>query len=307
MRRPIIRVRLLGTAAGGGLPQWNCSCPQCCLARQGKIPARTQSGVAISADGGSWYLINASPDLRAQIESFAPLRPRPESARNSPIAGVLLTNADLDHVLGLFLLREAGRLRIFSPQSVLEVLASDLRLTEILRPSCKIECYEPPYDGFAPLPSDDGAVGDLRVRAIPLSAQPPPYSSMEIPTGPQSVAYEITDERTKGRLVVAPDVAEVRPELRRAMEAADAVLFDGTFWSELEFQGVTGRKRTAADMGHLPIETGSLDVLRALKARHKIYFHINNTNPILALGSKERAAVEKAGVMIGEDGFEFEL
>ncbi len=255
----------------------------------------------------TWYLINASPDLRAQIESFSPLRPKPESARNTPIAGVLLTNADLDHVLGLFLLREAGRLRIFSPQSVIEVLANDLRLTEVLRPSCKIECYEAPYDGFAPLPSGDGTTGDLRVRAIPLSAQPPPYSSMEVPTGPQSVAYEITDERTKGRLVVAPDVAELRPELLRAMEAADAVLFDGTFWSELEFQRVTGRERTAADMGHLPVETGSLEALRKLKARLKIYFHINNTNPILAPGTRERAAVESAGIKIGEDGFEFEL
>jgi pyrroloquinoline quinone biosynthesis protein B len=289
------------------LPQWNCSCPNCCLARLGKIPARTQSSVAISADGREWHLVNASPDLRAQIESFAPLRPRPESARNSPIKGVLLTNGDLDHVLGLFLLREAGRLRILSPQPVLEVLANDLRLTEILRPFCELECYEPPFDGYAPLPSDNGHAGDLRVRAIPLSAQPPPFSMIDIPSGPQSVAYEIVDERTKGRLVVAPDVAELRPELLRVMETADAVLFDGTFWSEQEFQQITGKKRSAADMGHLPIETGSLTQLSKLKARHKIYFHINNTNPILAPGSKERAAVESAGLRIGEDGFEFEI
>lgn len=210
-------------------------------------------------------------------------------------------------MLGLFLLREAGQLRIFSPQPVLEVLANDLRLTEILRPSCKIECYEPPYDGFAPLPSGDGKIGDLRVRAIPLSAQPPPFSSIDVPTGPQSVAYEITDERTNGRLIVAPDVADLRPELLRAMETADAVLFDGTFWSELEFQRISGRKRTATDMGHLPIETGSLEALRKLKARHKIYFHINNTNPILTPGSKERTTVESAGIKVGEDGLEIEL
>jgi pyrroloquinoline quinone biosynthesis protein B len=262
--------------------------------------------VAISADGASWYLINASPDLRAQIEAFAPLRPRPETARNTPIAGVLLTNGDLDHVLGLFLLREAGQLRIFSPQSVLEVLANDLRFTEIVRPFCRIECYEPPFDGFAPLPLADGKTVGLNVRAIPLSAQPPPFSSIDIPTGPQSVAYEIADARTGGKLVVAPDVAELRPELLRAVEAADAVLFDGTFWSELEFQRLTGKKRTAADMGHLPVET-SLETLRKLKARHKIYFHINNTNPILVPGSKEHALVESAGITIGEDGLDFEL
>ncbi len=187
------------------------------------------------------------------------------------------------------------------------MLANDLRLTEILRPFCKIECYEPPYDGFAPLPGSDGKPGDLRVRAVPLSAKPPPFSAMDIPTGPQSVAYEITDERTKGRLIVAPDVAEIRPELQRAMEAADAVLFDGTFWTNLEFQRITGKERTADDMGHLPIEGGSLNVLRKLKARHKVYFHINNTNPILAPGSKERVAVESAGITVGEDGLEFEL
>ena len=118
--------------------------------------------MAISADGASWYLINASPDLRAQIEAFPPLRPRPESARNTPISGVLLTNGDLDHVLGLFLLREAGQLRIFSPQPVLEVLANDLRFTEIVRPFCKIECYEPPFDSFAPLPTADGKTVDRK-------------------------------------------------------------------------------------------------------------------------------------------------
>jgi len=289
------------------LPQWNCACPNCCLAREGKIPARTQSSVAISADGEGWHLINASPDLRAQMEAFAPLQPRPGATRNTPIAGVLLTNADLDHVLGLFLLREAAQMRIYSPQSVLEVLAGDLRLTEILRPFCQLECHEPSYDGYAPLPSSDASTGGLRVRAIPLSAQPPPFSSIKVPSGPQSVAYEITDERTQGRLVVAPDVAELRPELLRAMEAADAVLFDGTFWSELEFQAVTGKRRTASDMGHLPIETGSLEILQKLKAQHKIYFHINNTNPILAPGTKERAAVEKAGLVVGQDGLEFEL
>jgi pyrroloquinoline quinone biosynthesis protein B len=235
------------------------------------------------------------------------LRPKPYSARNTPIAGVLLTNADLDHVLGLFLLREAGHLRIFSPEPVLEVLANDLRLTEILRPFCKIQHYEPPYEGFAPLPSAEGKPGALSVRAIPLSAKPPPFSSGEISGGPQSVAYEITDDRTKGRLVVAPDVAAITPELQQAMEAADAVLFDGTFWSNLEFQQVTGRSRTADDMGHLPIENGSLNVLRKLKARHKVYFHINNTNPILDPGAKERAAVESAGITVGHDGLEFEL
>ena len=177
----------------------------------GQNSRRTQSSVALSSDGVSWFLINASPDLREQIEAFPALRPRPESARNTPIAGVLLTNADLDHVLGLFLLRESGHVRLFSPEPILEVLANDLRLTEILRPFCKIQHYEPPYEGFAPLPSSDGKPGALSVRAIPLSGRLPLFSSGEISEGPQSVAYEICDERTKGRLVVAPDVRGDHP------------------------------------------------------------------------------------------------
>ncbi len=263
--------------------------------------------MAISADGASWFLVNASPDLRAQIEAFPALWPRPDSIRNTPIAGVLLTNADLDHVLGLYLLREATQLRIVAPEPIFRVLAHDLRLIETLRPFCKIQHDEPPYEGFAPLPSADGQPGALSLRAIPLSAKPPPFSSGEISEGPQSVAYEILDERTQGRLVVAPDVAAITPELQQAMENSNAVLFDGTFWSNLEFRQITGKTRSADDMGHLPIESGSLNVLRKLTARHRIYFHINNTNPILDPDSPERAAVESAGLTVGHDGLELEL
>jgi pyrroloquinoline quinone biosynthesis protein B len=288
------------------LPQWNCSCPNCCLARQGKIPARTQSSVAISGDGASWFLVNASPDLRAQIEAFPALCPNPVSARNTPIAGVLLTNADLDHVLGIFLLREGGLLRLHSPAGVYETLAQNLRIGFALAPACKIEHWEPPSDVLAPLMIAPNQPSGLLYRLIELSSNPPPYAILA-QKGVQSVAYEIIDERTKGRLVVAPDVAAITPELQQAMETADAVLFDGTFWSNLEFQQITGKQRTADEMGHLPIESGSLNVLRKLKAQHKIYFHINNTNPILAPGAKERAAVEGAGIAVGQDGQEFDV
>lgn len=220
---------------------------------------------------------------------------------------MLLTNADLDHVLGLFLLREAGQLRVIAPEAVFETLARDLRLVEILAPVCLIEHYQPPVESSAPLPTRDGKPPTLRFRAIPLSSKPPPFAQGEAREGIQSVAYEITDETTKGRLLVAPDVAAVTPELQQAMESADAVLFDGTFWSNHEFEEITGRKRTADDMGHLTIRDGSLDFLRKTKARHKIYFHINNTNPILRTGSPEQLEVERAGVIVGRDGLEFEV
>jgi pyrroloquinoline quinone biosynthesis protein B len=263
--------------------------------------------VTVSADGESWFLINASPDLRAQIEAFPGLQPSPRTPRNTPIEAVLLTNADLDHVLGLFLLRETGRLRIHAPGPVIQVLAHDLRLADILKPFCRIDWHEPPTDAFTSLLTQRDGTSGLQYRAIPLSAKPPPFAVNASKEGTQSVAYEIMDERTKGRLVVAPDVAAITPELLLALESADGVLLDGTFWSNDEFQKLTGKSRTADDMGHLVIEKGSLNVLRKVKARHKIYFHINNTNPILDPGSGERAEVERAGVVVGQDGLEFEL
>ncbi len=240
------------------------------------------------------------------MESYPALHPSAQSARNSPLAGVLLTNADLDHVLGLFLLREGGPLRLFSPQSVLEVLVNDLRLTDILRPFCKLECYEPPYDHFAPLP---GSTAIPAACACARSRSPRSFRRSARSTSPAARRASPTRSSTRipqGRLVVAPDVAEIRPELQRAMESADAVLFDGTFWSGDEFQRITGRARTAEEMGHVPV-ADSLNLLRNLKARHKVYFHINNTNPILAPGSEERRAVETAGLVVSHDGLELHL
>ena len=196
---------------------------------------------------------------------------------------------------------------MIAPEAVFETLERDLGLVDILAPSCRIEHYEPPTESAAPLPTRDEKSPTLHFRAIPLSSKPPPFAQGESREGVQSVAYEITDDTTKGRLVVAPDVAAVTPELQRAMESADAVLFDGTFWSNHEFEEITGRKRTADDMGHLTIRDGSLDLLRKTKARHKIYFHINNTNPILRADSAERLEVERAGVTVGQDGLELEL
>jgi len=289
------------------LPQWNCSCDNCHQARHGAIHPRTQSSVAISADNLHWFLINASPDLRAQIEAFSSLQPCPDTPRNTPIEGVLLTNADLDHVLGLFLLRESSHLQIHAPKSVFEVLKEDLRLIDTLQAFCRVDHHEPPTDKIAPLATHGEKPSGLLYRAISLSFTPPPFAAAASKEGVQSVAYEIVDEKTKGRLIVAPDVAEITPELSESMQAADAVLFDGTFWSNHEFQKITGKKRTSDDMGHVPIHNGSLNVLRKMKARHKVYFHINNTNPILRADSPERIKVERAGMTVSADGMELEL
>jgi pyrroloquinoline quinone biosynthesis protein B len=298
---------LLGTAAGGGLPQWNCACANCRAAREGSIPCRTQSSAALSADGRHWFLLNASPDLRAQIEAFPPLQPDTASLRNSPIGAVLLTNADLDHALGLFLLREGAMAHVHAPLEVRVALSSALKLTKVLNSFSGVTWHEPPLN-FLPLLLPDGAHSGLSFRAIPLPGNPPRFvSSRLLGVDGHSVAYEIIDDKTGALLLAAPDVAALTASLRESIARADAILFDGTFWRASELQDVRFGAHTAGQMGHLPISEGSLEALRGAPARHKIYLHINNTNPILAASSEERALVEEAGIAVGCDGMEFEI
>ncbi|MEQ1858718.1 MAG: MBL fold metallo-hydrolase [Chthoniobacteraceae bacterium] len=240
-----------------------------------------QSGVALGVEGGRWILVNASPDIRAQIEAFPELHPRSE--RDTPIAGVLLTNADLDHVLGLYMLREGGALDVFATDATRECIERHLGIGAAHR---GIRWLAPPL---------------VRMRAIPLPAAAPRYATPF--AGEHSVAFEIEGEH--GTLVVAPDVGEITPDLDAALHRASAVLFDGTFWSDDELQQIEPKARTAREMGHLPVQA-SLPRLAALPARVKVFLHINNTNPILA-HSAERAAVETAGWQVGRDGFEFDV
>ncbi|MCE0523308.1 MAG: pyrroloquinoline quinone biosynthesis protein PqqB [Methylacidiphilales bacterium] len=289
------------------MPQWNCHCPNCRDARAGWLASLTQSSVALSADGKAWFLVNASPDLRTQIEAFPGLHPQGPSLRQSPIEAVLLTNADLDHVLGLFLLREGNCLSIHATGAVRETLSKGLRLDALLGSFCGATWHEPPFDDHQPLKMRDGTKTGLSYRTIALAQTQPLYFREGAAKGAQSVAYEIRDDRTGGRLLIAPDVESLTPELTAALEKADAILFDGTFWSNDELQRVNGTARTALEMGHLPIETHSLKALRGLRARHRIFLHINNTNPILRPGSPERKEIEAANLTVGHDGLEFEL
>jgi pyrroloquinoline quinone biosynthesis protein B len=242
-------------------------------------------------------LINASPDLREQIEAFPPLQPRASPPRNTPIDGVLLTNADLDHTLGLLLLRQHETLRIYAAASVRETL-SGMRFDVLLGAFAAVEWIEPPRE-WAPLDASG-----LRYRTIPLVSVSPRFA-LDAPA--ESAAFQIEDTRTGGRVLVAPAVAEISPALTDAMHDSDAVLVDGTFWSDDELQRVRKGARSANEMGHLPIRDGTIGLLRGLSAHHRVYTHINNTNPILAADSPERQMVEAAGITIGEDGMEFVL
>ena len=285
----MIRIHILGSAAGGGLPQWNCACANCAAARAGKIAPQTQSSIAISSeseDKRRWFLINASPDLPRQIENMPELQPhRSEVAgtRNTPIRAVFLTNADIDHALGLFLLRQdEAPLVVYATDETRTALAWIDRVFARFR---RIEWRKISAD-FQSLS------GSLGFRAIQL---------------PGSVAYQFRDDSSGATALFAPIVGELTEQLRNAVDASAVILFDGTFWTDGELATVRPGARTSREMNHLPISNGSLDFLRQSPARRKIFTHINNTNPILRPGSRERAEVEQAGIEIARDGLEITL
>jgi pyrroloquinoline quinone biosynthesis protein B len=279
----LIRIRILGSAAGGGLPQWNCLCANCAAARNGEIAPQTQSSVAVSADNQRWFLVNASPDLPRQIESTPALQPQPGSLRNTPIAGVLLTNADLDHTLGLLLLRQQ--------QTPVLVYASDATRSAL----DWLELLLHPFGGstWRTASGDFNSLSNgLAFRAIELH---------------KSNAFQLRDEVSGRAALIAPVVGELTAELRDAVNTSDVIVFDGTFWNDDELRAVRQGARSAREMNHLPISDSSLALLRHSPARRKIYMHINNTNPILMSGSRERALVQQAGIEIACDGLEIIL
>ena len=302
-----MRVRLLGTSAGGGFPQWNCRCRNCQGVRSGALRARprTQSCVAVSADDGNWFLLNASPDIRVQIESFAPLLPD-KGTRGSNVQAVLLTNADLDHTLGLFVIREGLPLCVYATASVRRALDEGLRLSPVLDRYCGIEWREPSPD-LAPLRCRDGSPSGLLVSCVPRPGKSPRY--LEDQAGIPSTGYRLVDQRTGGRLVFVPDLAALAGEALGQARDCDALLLDGTFWSDDEMRRAGVGETTAGKMGHLPVggPAGSLPIIRNLRTPRKVYLHINNTNPMLIEDSPEHQEVVSAGVEIGYDGLELTL
>ncbi len=303
-----MRIRLLGTAAGGGVPQWNCNCPICREARSGtgRVQPRTQSSVAISADDQYWFLLNASPDICAQIEAFKPLQPAALVTRGSRIQSVLLTNADLDHTLGLFLMREGEQLLIHATNTVRNSLTEGISLTSTMTAFCGIQWINPPAE-LSPLLNRDGSESGILYQTVPLDGRQPRFSRTASPALDPVVGYLFIDQKTQGRLFFLPDVAVMDAQLTHLLAECDVVLFDGTFWSENEMQQRGAGTLAASEMGHVPISGagGSLQVLSQLDVKHRIYVHINNTNPILLADSAERAAVLATGCIVGNDGMEF--
>jgi pyrroloquinoline quinone biosynthesis protein B len=293
-------VRVLGAAAGGGFPQWNCGCPTCVAVREGSRPCRprTQSSVAVSADYQRWYLLNASPDVRAQIEAFPALHPR--GVRESPLEAVLLTDAELDHTLGLLLLREADDLEVHATAAVHGTLSEGTSLLQTLGAYARVE-WRPVVAG------EEVALGDG------LS-----YSAFDVPTSKRArfeagevgvVGYRITDGRTGRTLVYVPGAQELTASVLSQFEGCECLLFDGTCWQDDELIRLGIARKTSRDMGHVPIGgvDGSLKQLAPLTIERKIYIHINNTNPILIEDSPERRIVEERGLEVAADGLELEI
>jgi pyrroloquinoline quinone biosynthesis protein B len=306
-----MHVRLLGTAAGGGFPQWNCNCPNCQGVRSGVLQARsrTQSCVAISADHTHWFLLNASPDLRQQIEAFPPLTPPAGSPRGSSIAAILLTDADLDHTLGLFLLREGLHQTIYATSTVRHALTEGVTLAPVLSHYCGVEWREA-SPTWTQLCYADGSASGLLYTAFALPDKPPRYMrGREAANAGDRVGYCFIDEKTGGRLTFMPGVSALNETLMTYLHACDALLLDGTFWLENEMQVMAGSDASASLMGHLPVggPDGSLEAIAPLPITHKIYTHINNTNPMLVEDSPEHALVKAAGIEIGWDGLELVL
>ena len=302
-----MHVVLLGTAAGGGFPQWNCWCPSCRVARsdpQRAIP-RSQSSAAVSADGSRWFLLNASPDVHDQLGRLTP--GAPNGYRHVPVEGIVLTDAELDHTLGIVLLREARQLQVLATDAVRRVIEDDSRILAVTRAFADVAVTELVPDRPTGLCYRDGAPSGLAVTCFPVPAGPPRFAREERPG--HTVGLVIRDERTGGTCAFVPGCGGLDDELMNRLAATDLVLFDGTFWTDDELIGLRIGERTAREMDHLPISgpDGSLARLARLPSHYRVYTHINNTNPMLIEDGAERSLVESAGVRIGNDGMRFTL
>jgi len=298
-------LKVLGSAAGGGYPQWNCACPNCARARSGSSRARTNDSLAVSADGRSWALLNASPDVCSQLEAHAAFRPGP-SVRGSPVRAVLLTDAELDHAAGLLQLRQSAPLDVYAPPPVVRALSEDFPVRRIVEPFASFRWLEAlPGESF-PLFG-----GQLTVCPFLLGGKPPRYVHGDSAGEEKAwvVGYRLEDAATGGVAVYAPGVENWSPELERRLAEADCVFLDGTFWrsDELVALGVSGK--VAADMGHLPVggPGGTAERLARLPAKRKVYIHVNNTNPMLDDVSPENRSLRELGIEIGYDGMEMEV
>ena len=308
-----MKIIILGSAAGGGFPQWNCACRMCAAARAGTpgVLPRTQSSVAVSADGIHWFLLNASPDVGQQLAQTPALHPA-GGVRHSPVAGVVLTNADVDHIAGLLSLRESQTLSLYSTRRVHRVLAAN-PIFAVLNP--ELVARRPlELEQEAELVLPNGRAAGLTITAVAVpgkvalwleDATRADFGSV----AEDSIGLRVADRGGGSAFWYLPGCAAMPADLAARLDGADLLLFDGTTWSDDEMlRGGTGAK-TGRRMGHMSMagEDGSIAVLAGVNVARRIFIHINNTNPVLLPRSAERVAAAAAGWEIAWDGMEIDL
>ena len=304
-----MKIIVLGASAGGGFPQWNCNCRNCAGVRNGTVAARprTQSSIAVGGPQ-DWLLVNASPDLLQQVKQTPALQPG-RALRDTGIAGVALVDGQIDHTTGLALLRERGSpLPLWCTDPVFEDLNHGYPMVRVLGYFQGVTRHAVPLDGS---PFEIAGVTDLVVSALPLTSKAAPYSPhREASVVGDNIGFIFENRKNGRRVFYAPGLGAIDAAVWRAMCSADAVMVDGTFWTDDEMIRLGLSTKTARDIGHLPQSGagGMLDWLARLPATtRKVLIHINNTNPILDEGSPENAACASAGVELAYDGMEIEL
>ncbi len=312
-----MQVKILGSAAGGGFPQWNCACPNCHGVRAGQFTGkpRSQTQIAVSGDGLSWFLLGASPDLRLQIESSRELHPR-SGARSSPIGGVVLASADLDHVLGLLLLRELQPFHVWAAASVIETLRGGNSMFGMLnRVEDQVRWKAIRAGDEFQLKTIHASDSQIRCRTIPLSSRYPAYSAGQNPASTQTYAESeavlgvILTSPSGKTLGFFPQLPKLTPDLKTLLASLDCLLLDGTFWSDDELIRIQGSGQCAREIGHVPVggEDGTLRQLAGLTRPRKMYIHMNNTNPMLNEAGAEYKTVRDSGWELAEDGCQVTL
>ncbi|MCR8826355.1 pyrroloquinoline quinone biosynthesis protein PqqB [Pseudosulfitobacter koreensis] len=296
-----LRALVLGAAAGGGLPQWNCGCENCNLAREGAIPPQSQSSLAFSTSGAQWAILNASPDIREQIRLARPLHPTDK--RQSPISSVLLTNGDIDHIAGLLTLREQQRFTLFATQEIHRIIAQNPIF----------EALNPDYVSRVTIALDQPVeiAPGLTAQLFAVPGKVPLYlESGDVHTdleGEQTVGVHLRAEDRNAFYI--PGCAAMRDDLKARLEGADMVFFDGTLWQDDEMIQAGLSQKTGRRMGHMSMSgpDGSMAAFQDIAVGQKAFVHMNNTNPVFRPNSAERQQVEAAGWIVAHDGMELEI
>ena len=303
-----MKIRVLGSGAGGGFPQWNCNCHNCHRLRHKQMNgvARTQSSVAVSTDNKNWLLFNTSPDIRAQLEAFPAIQPK-EGIRDTGIKAIMLIDSQIDHTTGMLILREGKPLDVYCTDMVKQDLTTGFPLFNMLEHYCTVNHHPVPVDGSSfTIP----AIADLRFYTQALKSKAPPYSPhRHDPHEGDNIGIIIEQISTGKKVFYSPGLGEIEPHVMAAMQAVDCLLVDGTFWTDNEMctQNISHKK--AREIGHLPQSGagGMIEVLGSVAKARKILIHINNTNPILDDDSEQRKILDAAGIEVAYDGLEIDL